>query len=192
MSMTLILWKAPVTRDADEVERLIRPYREHADDSAFEASGDLARFTDDLLTRYPAPDGSEPGDGPWADGLTESDRVVMLSIRWSADNAFIDAIVELARKHDLVLYDPQGSPDVALPGDPVSTGPVAPPGVLDHLKVVGIGIVGVGLFWLGRSIDVPVLEWMLMISGGFVVSVVVFLIWALLFGPREKQTTREA
>jgi hypothetical protein len=64
--------------------------------------------------------------------------------------------------------------------------------VLDHLKVVGIGIVGVGLFWLGRSIDVPVLEWMLMISGGFVVSVVVFLIWALLFGPREKQTTREA
>ena len=36
------------------------------------------------------------------------------------------------------------------------------------------------MFWLGWWIDVPVLGWILMIVGGFVVSVVVFLLYILL------------
>jgi len=42
------------------------------------------------------------------------------------------------------------------------------------------------VFWLGWRIDVPVLEWVLMISGGFVVTVVVFLLGIFMFGPKEE------
>jgi hypothetical protein len=46
---------------------------------------------------------------PWDDSPEASDRLVWLSLRWSADDDALDTIVELARKHDLVLYDPQGA-----------------------------------------------------------------------------------
>ena len=42
------------------------------------------------------------------------------------------------------------------------------------------------MFWLGWWIDVPVLEWVLMIGGGFGVAVVVFLLSILLFGAKEE------
>jgi hypothetical protein len=51
-------------------------------------------------------------DGPWADlPLHQREELLALNIRWSADNAVLDRIVELAKAHDLVIYDPQG-PDV--------------------------------------------------------------------------------
>jgi hypothetical protein len=68
--------------------------------SVFAPSADLAHFYAELTERFP--DRSDL----WADGATGSDRVVFMSIRWSADDEDLDAIVELARKHDLVLYDP--------------------------------------------------------------------------------------
>ena len=181
MSMTLILWKAPVVDDADEAERLLQPYYDREDDSAFEPSADIATVSNELLRRFPA-----AANGPWADYPPEqTDRLLLLSIRWGADNAVIDAIVELAREHGLVLYDPQG-PDVALPDDPVETGPTPGPRLVDYLKILGIGLAAAGVFWLGWRIDVPVLDWVLMIIGGFFVSVVVFLLWILMFGPKEE------
>lgn len=181
MSMTLLLWKAPVVDDPDEAERLLQPYYDREDDSAFEPSADIATVSNELLRRFP-----KAADGPWADYPPEqTDRLLLLSIRWGANNAVIDAIVELAREHRLVLYDPQG-PDVALPDDPVETGPIPGPTLLDHLKILGIGFAAACVFWLGWRIDVPVLDWVLMIIGGFFVSVVVFLLWILMFGPKEE------
>ena len=185
MSMTLLLWKAPVTDDPDVVERLVEPYYEHSDDSAFESSPDLAAFASELRARYP-----EPG-GPWADGLNESDRILMLSIRWGAENSFIDAIVELAEKHELVLYDPQGGPDITLPGvEDTPAEPDRPHSVVDYLKFVGMGMLAAGVFWLGWTIDVPVLNWILMIVGGFFVLVIVFLLVILRAGPKEDEVKR--
>ena len=43
-----------------------------------------------------------------------------------------------------------------------------------------------GVFLLGWRIDVPVLDWILMITGGFFFSVVVFLLGILLFGPKDE------
>ncbi len=181
MSMTLVLWKAPVVVDSDEAERLLQAYYDRGDDSAFEASAAIATVSNELLRRFP-----ESDDGLWADTPPEqTDRLLLLSIRWGADDAVIDAIVELAREHELVLYDPQG-PDVTLPGDPVAVGPPPRPTLLDHLKVVGMGLAAAGVFWLGWRIDVPVLDWVLMIIGGFLVTVVVFLLGILMFGPREE------
>ena len=181
MSMTLLLWKAPVVVDADEAERLLQPYYDRGDDSAFEPSAAIATVSNELLRRFP-----EAGHGPWADTPPEqTDRLLLLSIRWGADDAVIDAVVELAREHQLVLYDPQG-PDVTLPTDPVDSGPIPGPTLFDHVKILGIGLAAAGVFWLGWRIDVPVLEWVLMISGGFVVTVVVFLLGIFMFGPKEE------
>ena len=34
--------------------------------------------------------------------------MIELNIRWRAPDAMVDTMVELARKHQLVMYDPQG------------------------------------------------------------------------------------
>jgi hypothetical protein len=186
MSMTLILWKWPVVVDADEAKELLEPYYDHGDESAFEPSADLAKVADELLRRFP-----DLNEGPWADGLPPeaTDRLLVIDIRWGADNAIIDAIVELAREHDLVLYDPQG-PDVHPPADPVEPTPIPPTRFVDFLKIPLIGIAAAGVFWIGWKIDVPVLDWVLMIVGGFFVSVILFLLWIFMFGPREDATTQ--
>lgn len=184
MSMTLILWKAPVVDDPDAAEALLTPYYDREDDSGFEASGDLAAVADELLRRFP---NSE--DGPWADfPPDQTERILLLSIRWSAGNAVIDAITALARKHALVLYDPQG-PDVHLPDEPVDTEPAPKPGIADYLTFVLIGLVALGVFLLGWWIDVPVIKWILRIVGGFFVAVVLFLLGILLFGPKEDKAS---
>jgi hypothetical protein len=180
MSMTLVLWKAPLVDDEDEAKRLLEPYYEREDDSAFEPSADIAAVSTELLRRYPYAE-----DGPWADFPHEqTERLLLLSIRWSADDAVLDAIEQLAREHELVLYDPQG-PHVQLPTDPIDSGPTPPPRFRDYLAFVLIGLAAAGVFWLGWRIDVPVLDWILMIIGGFGVSVVVFLLAILLFGPKD-------
>ena len=65
------------------------------------------------------------------------------------------------------------------------TGPTPPPAFGDYLTVVLIGLASAGVFWLGWRIEVPVLDWILMIVGGFFVSVVVFLLGIFMFGPKE-------
>ena len=115
----------------------------------------------------------------------QTDRLLLLGIRWGADNAVLDAIVELAREHELVLYDPQG-PDVRLPGDPVESGPIPRPRLVDYFMVLLMGLAAAGVFWLGWRIDVPVLNWLLMIIGGFFVTVVVFLLGTFMFGPKDE------
>lgn len=182
MSMTLILWKAPVVDDPDEARELLKPFYDTGDDRAFEASPELATVSNELLRRFP-----DAENGPWADGPPEAtERILYITIRWGADNAVLDAIAELARQHELVLYDPQG-PDVQLPGDPVAApGPPQPLRLIDYLKVLPFGLVAAGVFWLGWRIEVPVLNWVLMILGGFFLSVVVFLYGIFLFGPKDK------
>src|SRR3712207_577635 len=102
--MTLILWKGPAVDDPDEAAALLEPYYDRTDDSAFEPSADLGRVADELLRRFP--DGE---DAPWAEGPPlNTGRLLIIDIRWSADNAVIEAVEELAREHELVLYDPQG------------------------------------------------------------------------------------
>ena len=179
--MTLILWKAPIVNDPDEAERLLKPYYDHGDDSAFQPSADITKVATELLRRFPDAEG-----GPWSDSPPEqTDRLLLLGIRWGADNAVIDAIVELAREHELVLYDPQG-PDVQLPSDAVDSIQIPPPRLVDQLKIVLMGLAAAGVFWLGWRIDVPVLDWVLMLVGGFFLSVVVFLLGILIFGPKDK------
>jgi hypothetical protein len=180
MSMTLILWKAPVVDNPEATKDLLQPYYDRGDDSAFQSSPDIARVANELLQRFP-----DAENGPWADGPPEpADRVLCLTIRWGADNAVLDAIAQLAREYELVLYDPQG-PDVQLPTDPVAAGPPPTVRLLDYGKILLMGLTAAGIFLLGWRIEVPVLNWILMIAGGFFLSVVLFLLGILLFGPKD-------
>ena len=179
--MTLILWKAPVVDDPDEAAELLEPYHERGDDRAFQPSAALAAVADELQRRFPGAD-----DGPWAEGPPESTgRLLVLEIHWGADNDVFDAVVELAREHEMVLYDPQG-PELHLPGEPEGSEELEKPRLVDYLKIVLIGLAAAGVFWLGWWIDVPVLEWILMLIGGFFVSVVLFLIGIIIVVPRMK------
>jgi hypothetical protein len=180
MSMTLILWKAPLVDDPDEAENLLEPYHETGDDSAFEASPDIARMADELRERFPAGEGS-----PWASfPPDQTERILSLDIRWGADTDVVDQIGALARDYGLVLYDPQG-PDITLPTEPLEPAPVERIRLRDYLKIMPIGLAAAGVFWLGWWIDIPVLNWLLMIVGGFFFSVVVFLFWIFLFPPKD-------
>ena len=179
MSMTLILWKAPVVDDPDEAAALLDPYYKNGDDSAFEPCPALATVANELLRQFP-----DAEKGPWSEFPPEqTERLLHLDIRWGADKAVIDAIEALAREHELVLYDPQG-PDVHVPGAHVESGPTPPVRLTDYLTFVLMGLAAAGVFWLGWRLQVPVLHWLLMIVGGFFLSVVIFLLGILLFGPR--------
>jgi hypothetical protein len=186
MSMTLVLWKAPVVDDPDEAKALLQPYYENEDDSAFEPSEDIARVREELLRRFPDdPSGEGTASGPWADfPPEETDRLLLLSIRWGADNAVLDATMALAREHGLVFYDPQG-PHVQLPTDPIVDAEPLRLGFADYAKTVLFVLAGVVLFAAGWWLPIPVLNWLLMIAGGFLTSVAVFLLVVLVFGPKE-------
>jgi hypothetical protein len=77
MSMTLILWKAPVVEDADEAQALLKTWYETGDDSAFEPSDDLETVYNLLVQNYPL-DGQQD-DSPWADGPEYNGRLLVLS-----------------------------------------------------------------------------------------------------------------
>jgi hypothetical protein len=187
MSMTLILWKAPLVDDPDEAESLLQRYHESGDDSAFEASPDIAKMADELRARFPVGE-----ESPWASfPPRQTDRILVLDIRWAADNEVVDEVAELARDYELVLYDPQG-PDLTVPGQEVEPAPDERIRVVDYLKILPMGLVAAGVFWLGWWIDVPVLNWILMIVGGFFVSVIVFLFWIFLFPPKDPKEQRRA
>ena len=147
MSMSLYLWKTPAITDTDEAARLL----DREDESAFEPSPDLTRFLEELLERFPPPGAltaDEPADGasPWADGPEGSDRLISLSVRWSARDEDLGEIVALARKYEIVVYGTTG---------------------------VALTAVGVLLAVVAWKLSIPVLTWVLVFVGGFVAVVAV-------------------
>jgi hypothetical protein len=211
MSMTLILWKAPVVREPEEAEALLKPFYDSEDDSAFEPSPDLAIVANELRRLYPWRDltneetvaamsqeernrydpealkeirGVEGGE-PWADlPFYQTDRLLMVDVRWGADDAVIAAIVALARKFDLVLFDPQG-PDVVLSTDPIDELTEFPGfQALDWLKIVAINLLLGSLTYAAWQIPIGWLRWPAVVIGAFITSAALFVLGAMIFAPR--------
>ena len=179
MSMTLILWKAPVVDDPDEAQALLETWYETGDDSAFEPSGDLATVYELLLQNYPMD--WEKGADPWADGPDNSGRLLVLSLRWGGESRILADITVLAKKYDLVLYDPQG-PDVFLPSDPLDPGPVPPPTFFEWFKAFAIAAVLVGLTYAAWLIPIGWLRWPAVIVAGFFAAAGLFVVGAMIAG----------
>ena len=84
-----------------------------------EHHADLEAFVGELLAQFPALESLGDDDAewssPWASTPTVNDGVVEINITWgSPGEDALEPTVELARRHNLVLYDPQG-PDVHSP-----------------------------------------------------------------------------
>ena len=210
MSMTLILWKAPVVEDPDEAQALTEPWYEREDDSAFEPSPDIAIVADELRRLDPFRElsneetvaamseekraqyseealkeirGVDVEDGaPWADlPFYQSDRLLALDLRWGADDRAIAAIYALARKHELVLYDPQG-PDVFLPSDPIDTGPTPLPTLWDWVKIVAMAAFLCALTYAAWLIPIGWLKWPAVVIAGFFAAAGLFVLGAMIAG----------
>lgn len=179
MSMTLILWKTPVVDDEDEAQALLEPWYETGDDSAFEPSDDLAAVHDLLLRDFPL-DGQD-GGSPWADGPENTGRLLVLSVRWSADNRLLAAIPVLAKKYELVLYDPQG-PDVFLPSDALEPGAVDLPTPWEWFKGFAIPVVLIALTYAAWQIPWGWLRWPAVIVTGFVAAAGLFVFFLMIAG----------
>ncbi len=171
--MDLYVWKHPFTTDEDEAQRLIT----HEDESVFGPSAELEQFYGELMELFPPPEAftveeQEQNPVPWADSPHGTDRLVWLSIRWSAKGEDLDAIVELARKHDLVLYDPQG-PSFHSPADENEDDLTSGPSVGGYVRAVLLTAFGVLLALLAWKASIPVLSWIVIFAGGFVAFVAV-------------------
>ena len=143
MSMTLILWKGPVVREVEDAEALLKPYYDRQDDRGFEASDAIAAFADDLRSLYPwreltneetvarmseeeraqwTPEalkemrGVEGGEPFATIPFDQTERIVLVDIRWGADDGVVEDVMRLAEEHRLMLYDPQG-PDIYPPDE---------------------------------------------------------------------------
>jgi hypothetical protein len=207
--MTLILWKAPVVDDADEARALTAAWYETEDDSAFEPSDDIARVADELRRRWPyrllsneetvarmpeeeraqySPDDlkelrgvDEPEGSPWSDlPFWQSDRLLVLDIRWSADDEVVTAIYALARKCELVLYDPQG-PDVFLPTDPIDDLTEEPKATAkDWLGIIAMCAFLCGLTYAAWLIPIWWLKWPAVVVAGFFAAAGLFVLGAMI------------
>jgi hypothetical protein len=179
MSMTLILWKAPVVDDPDAAAALLRRWYDVGDESAFEPSTDLAAVHEELVRQYPI---SEGGTDPWAEPPELTERLLVLSIRWSADNRVLADITALARRHGLVVYDPQG-PDVLLPHEPLESLTAVPlPAAFEWLKAVVMAAVLLGLTYAAWHIPVAWVRWPAVAIAGFVAAAGVFVFGAMVAG----------
>mgnify|MGYP003577177151 CR=1 FL=1 len=105
-----------------------------------------------------------------------------LDISCNADDEVVAAIVALARKYELVLYDPQG-PDVILPTDPIEELTEIPkPTTWDWLKLVGIVAFLCGLTYAAWLIPLWWLKWPAVIVAGFIAAAGLFALGASIAG----------
>lgn len=181
MSMTLILWKAPVIDDPGEAKALLDSWHEHGDYTAFEPSRDIALAADMLRSRWPDDPSPElPDNCPWAVmPFEQSDRLLAIHIRWGVDDAAVAAIYVLAKKLELVLYDPQG-PDIFLPTDPIDPGPIPPPTAFEWFKAVAMAAVLVGLTYAAWLIPIGWLRWPAVIVAGFLAAAGLFVVGSMI------------
>jgi len=179
MSFDLVAWKAPAVKDEDEALAILRRFDAAEDPDIFEQSEDLLRFYDDLLARYPALETFDADDErlkrtPWSETPERSDRVIEMSIRWHAPDEALDTIVELARKYDLVLYDPQGP---ALHSPDIYSGPEDIAGQAWY--ALRGGGVGLSMVVAGTFIPYRLVSWPLFVVGGFLVVMTVYTLVVL-------------
>jgi hypothetical protein len=102
--------------------------------------------------------------------------VVLLDLRWSASGEAVDAIHELARTHELVLYDPQG-PEVYPPY--ADDEAAARPSRGEFLQALAGGAFGVFLVVVAWFASIPVLTWALVVVGGFLAVLAVYTLVVL-------------
>jgi hypothetical protein len=119
-------------------------------------------------------------DGPWSDlPFEQTKNLLILNIRWSADDKVLDDIVRIGRERELVIYDPQG-PSVYLPDDPEDTGPIPKPRARDWLSIIAMCTPLLALTYAAWLIPIGWLKWPAVIVAGFFAAAGLFVLGGMI------------
>ena len=184
MSPELYVWKAPLPRDREEAEALVRAWRASSAGAAgaaetaggtggglFESSDDVTWFSRELTGDAPPvwnPDRPATREHP--------DRVVVVPLEEATLQDALGEVYGLATKYDLVVYDPQrgtvNRPQVELAAYASAT--FWPGGAIRAFLAGLAGAIVVAAAWL---VGIPVLSGLAIIVGLFLVVMAVFTFW---------------
>ena len=184
MAFDLYAWKSPRDLDADGAEALLKSWQDTGSDlgtSPFEPSADVGWFHRELMKDVPGLVVSSdavpnPSTAPvWLAATTEQPpaRLVVISLSPTAPRDTLEAIVGLAAKYDLVLFDTR-SRRVHLPLERMAAHASAtfwPAGAIRAAVVGGIGGVIAVVAWF---LAIPLLSGFLVVVGGFLVGMAVY------------------
>jgi len=126
---------------------------------------------------------TQPEEGPWSEiPFHQTDNLLVLNIRWSADNKVLDDIVRIGRERELVIYDPQG-PSVYLPTDPIDEpSEVSPPTAFEWFKILAICTFLLALTYAAWLIPIGWLRWPAVIVAGFIAAAGLFVLALMIAG----------
>ena len=183
MTFDLYAWKSPRDVDAGRAEVLLESWHEsggHPSASPFEPSTDVGWFYRELLEEFPGLDASSDAvprttAAPiWLSTTPEPPaRVVGMSLPPSTPIEALDAILGLAAKYDLVLFDTR-SRRLHFPLDDMAAQASAtfwPGGAIRAAAAGGIGGVIAVVAWL---LGIPLLSGLVMVVGGFLFVMAVY------------------
>ena len=104
--------------DAEALKRYIA-YCEESDLTPYiEPSPKISEFVKELTTRHPQIDDAledELDECPWSIAFDLSEGHVIMPMVWSKADETPKIIVDLAKKHDLVCFDPQSTKIITAP-----------------------------------------------------------------------------
>jgi hypothetical protein len=184
VAFDLYVWKSPRDLDADRAEALLESWRAAGSDmstSPFEPSTDVGWFHRELMKDVPglvvtSDAVPNPSTAPiWLAATTEEPpaRLVVISLSPTAPGNTLEAILGLAAKYDLVLFDAR-SGRVHRPLEEMAAHASATfwPGGAIQAAVAGLigGVIAVVAWFLG----IPLLSGILVVVGGFMVVMAVY------------------
>lgn len=112
MSYDVALWAGPrpASDELAELEYERRADVLEEDDDLEPPSPVLVAFVEELLSVLPPLDESDDPASPWATGPEPGSVIgdfAYLTMTYPGARAALDTVVEIARRHDLVCFDPQ-------------------------------------------------------------------------------------
>ena len=176
---------ADIAAAADELLRLY-PYWPVSGEEllAGMSEEERGRYTEEGLAQLRASGSyTQDEDGPWSDlPFEQTDNLLILNIRWSADDKVLDDIVRIGRERELVIYDPQG-PSIYLPTDPIdeeAEEPRATATAKDWLGILAMCAFLLTLTYAAWLIPIGWLRWPAVIVAGFFAAAGLFVLGGMI------------
>lgn len=178
----LIVWAAPRDLDDDQARDLVARWLEAGGDPAaspFETSTDVAWFYRELAYDFPEIDATTdahqrpPGRlPPWLAGALEEDELPparVVGIRLADDSrGVIETVFGLAVKYDLIVCDPARG-RITRPQEVMSAYASATFWPSGAIRSVVAGAIGIALVVGGWVLGIPIIGWLMILVGAFLV-----------------------
>jgi hypothetical protein len=184
VAFDLYAWKSPRDLDADRAEALLESWRASGSDpgtSPFEPSADVGSFHRELMKDVPGLVVStdavpNPINAPiWLAATSEQPpaRLVVISLSPTAPGNTLQAILGLAAKYDLALFDAR-SRRVHRPLEEMAAHASATFWPAGAIQAAVVGVIGGVIAVVAWLLGIPLLSGVLVVVGGFLVLMAVY------------------